>query len=1033
MDADMSAALAPEALAPPIARDLGLPEVAVTGVLRLLAAGAQPAFLARFRPERTGNLRLRDLEHVQARAAHAVAFEFRRQQLRQELAARGPIDDELAALLASATHAVELEDVRIVQRKRKRGPAAKARARGLALLAGHLWACGSEGRLRGEQAGPADADPLALAVEHPGRIVAPKPKRKRVRGGRGRGEGRGAETTDDATSEAAASEDVPGSDASDPSHADETSVTLEGRADGAETATQEEGSSDDGAAAEEDPADAAVSDEGSADELAADHASAEEDGSADDGAGDDGSADERSAHDAGDDTAGDDTAGDDTSSDDDMAADDAEDDDADDHAAPSPERDLAGARLIAADDAFHVPELIRRLRDLVLYEGRIRATLVPGKKDKGGRYAKLAERSEPVAKANPGHLLGLMRGERDGALELHLEIDPERFDVVCDEVLGIDASRPCGAQLRLALHEAWMGAPGRAVRASARKIIKNRVDRQAIAELGEAYRPLLLAPALGPRPVLAIDPGFEPGCRLAVLGADGSVLARDTLFPLQPKLQVPQAKARVAELCLEHGVEAIAVTNGNGGRDIERLCREVVRETEALAAVVVVSADSDAAALFASSRLAKQELPDADASLRRAVSAGRRLQDPLTELAKIDPRKLGLGQHQHEVDQEELRAALEQVLVSCINEVGVDPNRASADQLARVAGISHALAKAIVSHREQHGPLTSRQALLDIPGVAGKAFEQAAGFLRIDDGDHALDRTAIHPERYGQVIEMAREAGVIVGDLVGNPELVDRLEPERQLDKPGATGEPLGRISLGIILDQLRHPGVDPRPPFEPVEFEPTLQSFEDLTVGMELTGVITHLATFGAFVNVGLPHEGLVHVSELTHGFISSPFEAVYVGQRVRGRVIEVTPDRKRFSLSLRALQPKPESKSRPGGKRRRRPDDDRGGQADRGQGERGPSDRGPGDRERGDRGPGDRGPGDRERGDRDRGGDRGDRGDRRDRGGPKGPGKGHKGGGGDRDRDRDRGGPKPQDKGDRVLNFKLDLSKLAERFQKG
>jgi uncharacterized protein len=361
--------------------------------------------------------------------------------------------------------------------------------------------------------------------------------------------------------------------------------------------------------------------------------------------------------------------------------------------------------------------------------------------------------------------------------------------------------------------------------------------------------------------------------------------------------------------------------------------------------------------------------------------------------------------------------------VSCINEVGVDPNRATADQLARVAGISHAIAKAIVSHREQHGPLLGRQALLDIPGVAGKAFEQAAGFLRIEDGDHALDRTAIHPERYGQVIEMAREAGVTVGDLVGNPELVDRLEPERQLDRPGATGEPLGRIMLGIILEQLRYPGVDPRPPFEPVEFEAALQSFEDLTVGMELTGVITHLATFGAFVNVGLPHEGLVHVSELTHGFISSPFEAVYVGQRVRGRVIEVTPDRKRFSLSLRALQPKPESKSRPGGKRRRRPDDDRG-PAEQRQGDRGPSDRGPGDRGPGDRGPSDRGPGDRERGDRDR-----DRGDRRDRGGPKGPGKGHKGG----DRDRDRGGPKPQDKGDRVLNFKLDLSKLAERFQKG
>jgi len=994
----MSAALAPEALAPPIARDLGLPEVAVTGVLRLLAAGAQPAFLARFRPERTGNLRLRDLEHVQARAAHAVAFELRRQQLRQELATRGRIDDELAALLASATHPIELDDVRIAQqRKRKRGPAAKARARGLTVLAAKLWACGSDGRLHGDEPGAPETDPLELAALHPGR---PAPRQQRKRRGR---EGQGA------SDEAQAG--VAGEEASEATSAEHEAPGGEeaSEATGAEPGDRGEDASE---AADAEPGEhEAASDREDASEAASAEPIAPEEDEATSELGEHEAHDRSLADDASNDSAEAAAAAEDAADEHaDEHADDGEDDD--EPAVPSPERDLAGARLIAADDAFHVPLLVRELRNLVLVEGRIRATQVPGKKDKGGRYAKLSERSEPVAKLSPTHLLGLLRGERDGVLELHLEIDPERFDAVCDGLLGIDATRPCGAQLRQALHEAWMGAPGRAVRASARKLIKQRVDRQAIAEIGEAYRPLLLAPALGLRPVLAIDPGFEPGCRLVVLGADGSVLVRDTVFPLQPKLAVPQTKALVAELCREHGVVAIAVTNGNGGRDVERLCRETLRETEGLAGVVVVSADSDAAALFASSRLAKQELPDADASLRRAVAAGRRLQDPLTELAKIDPRKLGLGQHQHEVDQEELRAALEQVLVSCINEVGVDPNRATAEQLARVAGISHALAKAIVSHREQHGPLRSRQALLDVPGVAGKAFEQAAGFLRIDDGDHVLDRTGIHPERYGQVIEMAREAGVTVGDLVGNPELVDRLEPERQLDRPGASGEPLGRATLASILEQLRQPGVDPRPPFEPVEFEPALQSFEDLTVGMELTGVITHLATFGAFVNVGLAQEGLVHVSELTHGYISSPFEAVHVGQRVRGRVIEVTPDRKRFSLSLRALQPRPEGKGRPSGKRRRKDDEPRA-RSDRGgeQGER--DDR---NRDRGERS--DRG----ERGDR---GDRGERGDRRDRGGPKGPGRGPKGG--------DRGGPKPQDKGDRVLNFKLDLSKLAERFQKG
>ncbi|MCX4244421.1 helix-hairpin-helix domain-containing protein [Paraliomyxa miuraensis] len=1007
----MSAALAPEALAPPIARDLGLPEAVVTGVLRLLAAGAQPAFLARFRPERIGSLELRDLEHVQARAAQAVAFELRREQLRQELSARSPIDDEVAQLLRTARNPAELEDVRLGGRKRKRGPAAKARARGLGVLAAKLWACGSEGTLRGDASGPADADPLDLATQHPSR---PLPR------GQGKGPRKGeAKAVAEAEAQAESADQAEGIEAS-ADQADGIEASAD-QADGIEASADQA----DGIEASADQADGIEASEGSTEESV--EGSPEPSAPAD--AADEADPGVESA------AASDDAA--EAAPNEAAEADPETEADEDEPQTPSPERDLAGARVIVADEAFHVPSLIRRLRDLVLTDGRLRATMVPGKKDKGGRYAKLAERIEPVAKLAPTHFLGLCRGERDGVLELHLEVEVEPFDAVCDEVLGIDASRPCGAQLRQALHEGWMGAPGRAVRASARKVLKARIDRQAIAEICEAYRPLLLAPALGPRPVLAIEPGFEPGCRLAVLDPDGRVVAHDTVYPLQPKLQAPQAKARIVELCREHGVTAIAVTNANGGRDVERLCRDAIREADApgsqvgegaaapaegaapvegavptesaapteaepgsseapgLQEVIVVSADADAAALFASSRAAKQELPDMDAPLRRAVSAGRRLQDPLTELAKIDPRKLGLGQHQHEVEQEELRSALEQVLVSSFNEVGVDPNRASADVLARISGISHALAKAIVSHREQHGPLRSRQALLDIPGVAGKAFEQAAGFLRIEDGEHALDRTAIHPERYGQVIEMAREAGVTVDDLVGNPELVARLEPERFLERPGASGEPLGRATLDAILEQLRQPGTDPRPPFEPIEFEHQLQSFEDLAVGMELTGVVTHLATFGAFVNVGLPQEGLVHVSELTHGFINSPFEAVHVGQRVRGRVIEVTPERKRFSMSLRALQPRPEGKGKPGGKRRRKPD-----------GERGP---------RGDR-------------DRDRGGDkdRGPRGDRDDRG-PRGPGKGRKG---------DRGGPRPQqDKGrgsDRVLGFRLDLSELAERLGK-
>ncbi|MEX1364112.1 MAG: helix-hairpin-helix domain-containing protein [Nannocystaceae bacterium] len=939
MDADLSAALAPEALAPPIAHELGLPEAAVAGVLRLLARGDQPAFLARYRLEHVGPLGIRDLERVQARALSAVAFELQRQQLKVELMASPRWNDELAELLATATHPVELEDARVGPRKRKRGPAAKARARGLGVLASHLWACGSDGRLRGDEAGDPQADPMALAEQYPGR--PPRPRAPRSAAAEGAPEtppsdpSAGVDVAAEPTEPAPIVAEVPADEASEPE-----SVA--------------------GPTAHEAPAVEAQASEPAQTEPAQVEPAQTEPAQTE--------------------PAQTETAEPETSESSDAQA-------VAPEPAPSPERDLAGARVIVADEAFRVPALLRGLRSLVLDHGHLHARLVPGKKDKGGRYARLAEHPQPLAKLNPGHVLGLLRGEREGALELRLAIDVDGFDALCAEVLGIDASRPCGAQLRQALREAWEGSQGKVLLQGARKMLKQRVDRRAIAEFCEAYRALLLAPALGPVPVLSIDPGFAPGCRVAVIDAAGQVAVRDSVFPLEPKLQVPQAKARLTELATAHGVAAIVVVNGNGGRDVERLCRELVRETEGLQAAVV-SADAEVAGAFASSRAAKASMPDDDASMRRAVFAGRRLRDPLSELAKVDPRKLGLGPHQHEVDQEELRAALEQVLISCVNRLGVDVNTADADELSRVVGFTHALAMAVVSHREQHGPFPSRQALLDVPGVAGKTFEQAAGFLRISGGDHELDRTSIHPERYADVVEMARDVDATVGDLLGNAALVSKIEGKRYLGRPGASGEPLGRPTLEGLLDELRHPGVDPRPPFEAVEYEPSLQKFDDLEVGMELPGVVTHVANFGAFVDVGLPQEALVHVSELTHGFISSPSEAVHVGQRVKGRVIEISADRKRFSLSLRALQPRPEGRSKPDDKRRRK-----------GEGS---------------------GRGDGRKGDRDKRGRKGDRGT----GG---------GRGGDRDRDRDRGGKGGNDRTDRVLGFRLDLSELAKQLDKG
>jgi len=409
--------------------------------------------------------------------------------------------------------------------------------------------------------------------------------------------------------------------------------------------------------------------------------------------------------------------------------------------------------------------------------------------------------------------------------------------------------------------------------------------------------------------------------------------------------------------------------------------------------------------LLAATRSSKEELGD-DAQLRRAVGCARRLQDPLGELAKVDPRKLGLGQYQHEVDQEELRAALEQVVSSSVCEVGVDVNEAPADLLAKVAGLSHALSRAIATHRATHEPFRSRSALFELPGVAGKTFEQSAGFLRVQDGEQPLDATAIHPERYGQVTQMARDIGVTVSDLLGNAELVDRIDGAKWLGTPGVAGEPLGPRALQQVTDELRHPNRDVRPPFVRPAFDPGLTSFADLAVGMELEGVVTRLANFGAFIDVGLPQEGLVHVSELSHGFTARPSEVVHIGQCVKGRVIEVEPERKRFSLSLRALQPRP---PRPERSKNEGPRPNKGQGQGQGQGQ---------GRKREDdtraQGPRD----DRPRRDDQRRDDRGGKG-----GGNKPGGKGRR---------RDDAQERPE-KRERTLGFRLDLSAFVDRVQKG
>ncbi len=944
-----AAALSPQALAPGIARGLGLRVESVEAALALLAEGAQPAFVARYRADRVDGLDLRALERIQAAAARAAAFEFQRQSLRHELQTRGLLDAEVDALVHEAEHALELEDVRALLRKRKRGPN-KARVPGAVPLAQAIV-----------RVGIAKAIDRRRGRERPREVVAAVEVHEHA----DEQEHEHDHDHDDAHAhdDARAHDDAHAHDdarAHDDAHAhDDARVDAEAPGQGDEV--QAEGTA---------PVEAPVVEaarEGKPPRAplpAIDDAQLLQDPLA--------------------------VAG--TLVTEGFTAQDV----------------LAGACTLVAERIAEWPELRMRLRRMVGAEGKLRASIIEGRRDKAARYAKLTERAEPCASVPSSVVLALHRGERENVLTVELEVEEDAVVAVAREVLGI-VEGPIAAPIEDAVREAWRFSLGKAVKSGARRLLKERADRDAIAEYAEALRPMLLAPAFGAKPVLGIDPAFAPGCRLAAVDATGKVVEHDTVFPLQPKLQAPQAKARILELCTAHQVGGIAIADAGGGREVERLVRELVRETPELAELAIVLVDGDTVGLLAASRASKDELGE-DAQLRRAVSCARRLQDPLGELAKVDPRKLGLGQYQHEVDQEELRAALEQVVSSSVCEIGVDVNEAAPDLLAKVAGLSHALSRAIATHRQAHGPLRTRSSLFDLPGIAGKTFEQASGFLRIQGGENPLDATAIHPERYGQITQMAREIGVTIGDLLGNAELVDRIDPERWIGTPGVAGEPLGPRAFEQVRAELRDPARDVRPPFVRPAFDPGLASFADLSVGMELEGVVTRIANFGAFVDVGLPQEALVHVSELSHGFTSRPSEVVHIGQCVKGRVIEVDPERKRFSLSLRALQPRPPRPERPSGDGPRRGNKD------------GPR-RGKGDDRRDHRG--NEGDQQRAQGNRDerRPDDRGERRDDRGKGGKPGGGKGRR---------RDEGKERPE-KRERTLGFRLDLSAFVDRVQKG
>jgi uncharacterized protein len=561
---------------------------------------------------------------------------------------------------------------------------------------------------------------------------------------------------------------------------------------------------------------------------------------------------------------------------------------------PDLETALAGARDICAERVAEDAGLRRTARELCVQKGRLSSDIAPAKKGETTKFDSYAEHEEPLAQAPSHRILALLRGEAEEVLRVKLVL-PD------DEVKGVLSSRVVtrpqalfASELRAAVEDSWERLMGPSLESELRNELKERADRQAIGVFGDNLRHLLLSPPAGTRAVLALDPGLRTGVKAAMLDNTGALVDTATLYTERSPDERARAAKLFAALVQKHKPELIAVGNGTGSREAETFVREVLKALSLQ--VPLVSVSEQGASIYSASEVAREEFPELDVSLRGAVSIGRRLQDPLAELVKIDPKSIGVGQYQHDVDQGLLKKKLGEVVDSCVNAVGVDVNTASPQLLEHVSGIGPNLAKKIVSHRSNKGRFSSRREILKVSGLGPKTFEQAAGFLRVH-GPEPLDASAVHPERYAVVERMAKDLGVDVKALVGNPTLVKKIDPKRYL------GPDLGELTLRDILAELEKPSRDPRGDFSAPSWREDLQKLEDLKEGMVLQGVVTNVTAFGAFVDVGVHQDGLVHVSQLATRFVKDPSEVVKVGDRLTVKVLGIDLARKRLALSVRAV----------------------------------------------------------------------------------------------------------------------------------
>jgi len=552
---------------------------------------------------------------------------------------------------------------------------------------------------------------------------------------------------------------------------------------------------------------------------------------------------------------------------------------------------LQGARDIIAEWVNEDQEARKQIRELFEKDAVISSKVIKGKEEEGQKYKDYFEWEESIANTPSHRLLAMRRGEKEMILSLDISPDDD-YAVSTLEKQFVDSEGESAEQIKTAIADCYKRLLKPSMETEIRIVSKTKADEEAIRVFADNLRQLLLAAPLGQKNVLALDPGFRTGCKVVVLDKQGKLLHNEAIFPNEPQKQTTQSMHVIMALCEKFKVEAIAIGNGTASRETESFVKSIGLPKE----IMIIMVNESGASVYSASEVARNEFPDYDVTVRGAVSIGRRLMDPLAELVKIDPKSIGVGQYQHDVDQNALKNGLDDVVMSCVNSVGVELNTASKELLSYVSGLGPSLAKSIVEYRNQNGPFKDRKALTSVPRLGDKAFEQAAGFLRIQKAKNPLDASAVHPESYHIVTKMADDLGCTIQDLVSDVSLRNKIDLKKYVT------DEVGMPTLQDIVEELAKPGRDPRETFEVFSFQEGVNNMEDLRTGMELPGIVTNITNFGAFVDIGVHQDGLVHVSHLSDSFVKNPAEVVSVQQKVNVTVLEVDLNRKRIGLSMKS-----------------------------------------------------------------------------------------------------------------------------------